>query len=181
MKNFNLNNLTTEELLYLQSAVSIELAKRNDNDKYKASCNIQFDLVYETIKSNPQLEDYHGLSIIAEEDKIEVVYNGNTLYYIVRNSYFLDSLDEILEVKELVEEVLKGTFFTNKLKDKVRKTGVETETDDLFVQFIHLNYEQCLCLETKDNNEEFYLLENKIETPITELIAQEILEKLEVI
>ena len=181
MKNFDLNNLTTEELILLQSQTAIELAKRDTRDKHIASCNMQFDIVYETIKSNPQLEDYNGLSIVADEDKIEVVYNGNTLYYIVRNSYFLDSLDEILEVKELVEEVLEGTFFTNKLKAKVRKTGVEIDTDDSFVQFIHLNYEQCLCLETKDNNEEFYLLENKIETPITEELAQEILEKLEVI
>lgn len=181
MKNFDLNNLTTEELIILNSAVSIELAKRDTRDKHIAGCNVQFDLVYETIKSNPQLEDYYGLSIIAEEDKIEVTYNGNTLYYIVRNHYFLDSLDEILEVKELVEEVLKGTFFTNKLKAKVEKSGVEIDTDNSFVQFIHLNYEQCLCLETKDNDEEFYLLENKVETPITELMAQEILEKLEVI
>ena len=180
MKKFDLNNLTTEELILLQSQVAIELAKRDASDKHIAGCNIQFDIVYETIKSNPQLEDYNGLSIIAEEDKIEVVYNGNTLYYVVRNSYFLDSLDEILEVKELVEEVLKGTFFTNKLKAKVIKTGVETYTDNSFVQFIHLNYSKCLCLETKYDKQEFYLLETKIETPITELMAQEILEKLEV-
>lgn len=177
MKNFNLNNLTTEELILLNSQVAIELAKRNPSDKHIASCNIQFDLVCETIKSNPQLEDYHGLSIIAEEDKIEVVYNGNTLYYIVRNSYFLDSLDEILEVKKLVEEVLKGTFFINKLKERVRKTGMNIEMDYGTVKVIQLADRKLIQLA----GEEFTLLENKIETPITELIAQQILIEMEVI
>ena len=176
MKNFNLNNLTTEELILLQSQVAIELAKRDASDKHIAGCNIQFDLVYKAIKSNPQLEDYHGLSIIADEDKIEVTYNGNTLYYVVRNSYFLDSLDEILEVKELVEEVLKGTFFINKLKERVRKTGMNIEMDYGTVKVIQLADRKLIQLA----GEEFTLLENKIETPITELIAQYILEEMEV-
>lgn len=176
MKNFDLNNLTTEELILLQSQTSIELAKRDASDKHIAGCNIQFDLVYETIKSNPQLEDYHGLSIIAEEDKIEITYNGNTLYYIVRNSYFLDSLDEILEVKELVEEVLKGTFFTNKLKAKVRKTGMDIEIHDIPIKVIQLSDKRVIKL----IGEEFTLLENRIETPITEELAQQILDRLEV-
>ena len=176
MKNFDLNNLTTEELILLNSQTSIELAKRNSSDKHIASCNIQFDIIYETIKSNPQLEDYNGLSIIAEEDKIEVVYNGNTLYYIVRNSYFLDSLDEILEVKKLIEEVLKGTFFTNKLKERVNKTGMNIETDYGTFKVIQLADRKLIQLA----GEEFTLLENRIETPITELIAQQILIEMEV-
>lgn len=177
MKNFDLKHLTTEELIILNSAVSIELAKRNPSDKHIAGCNVQFDIVYETIKSNPQLEDYNGLSITVDEDKIEVVYNGNTLYYIVKNSYFLDSLDEILEVKKLVEEVLKGTFFINKLKERVRKTGMDVEMDYGTVKVIQLADRKLIKLA----GEEFTLLENKIETPITELIAQHILEEMEMI
>ena len=49
MKNFDLKNLTTEELIIFQSQVAIELAKRNPSDKHIASCNIQFDIVYKII------------------------------------------------------------------------------------------------------------------------------------
>ena len=177
MKNFDLNNLTTEELLLLQSEVAIQLAKRNDNDKYKTSCDIQFSLIENLINQfAEELQDYHNLCFVAENNIIEVTYNGDSLYYIRKGNYFLNDLNDLLDIKKMIKEVINKIFFTNKLKDKVRKTGMDVEIHDIPIKVIQLSDKRVIKL----IGEEFTLLENRIETPITEELAQQILDRLEV-
>ena len=182
MKNFNLNNLTTEELILLQSQVAIELAKRNDNDKYIASTNIQFDLVYNIINNNTKLQDYYGLCMFAEDDEIKVVINDNEYYYIKRGHYYNDTLDNLLEIKDIIKNVIMDNFFINTLKLYVGKYGTETDLGEKFITFLQIACNKFIDIITnEDDNEEFFLIENEIETPITEELAQQLLIEMEVI